>query len=681
MRLKNKILPVMMVVLLLSVCGCRQHESAQNEKITDAGLLAHQPLSRALFENAIKYINPDNGIIDNMSGYPVEGWNNDAVINLRTFTQLTAIGEWVELLADIIAGQADNQYISTEQATVLLRKVVDSLLVDQENAELSFKGLLVNFMGFENGRRVGPLVSTVAKTDFYKLFGKKRGEDIWQALREKKWLVCDENADSATVKRGGKYGRKYFTGVLLPYADDAVREKIMTILDQRGVTVIFGDNVNLTASVAKGIGALLNSSMRNEQDIIRLRERMENFIENQRDGYNYFYDKDAGSFAFGRNVSAGHFIGWKIDTGEWVVGRMNYFINEFRGGWMFVVLRFGLPEQAIRSGSITLKPYLLRDGKELYVPAAWDGSAFQILGLSLFMQERTTPGWRELLRNAAMAEVDYSERHKLPGFLSEAYSGCGNEYTGKIGIPELAVTKEKRITDAPSLYTLGVAYSILPGVMDAFMNNNRESIFRLFTEHGPWEGFNTTKKSIIKFQTTAHTLSLILGLIDTGNENMMSYLKMRKLQDKMYRNTANRESVNYLKCNIFGWNGNGGKISVANEDGKCVVRGENIGDAYLAVVSEKAVDLRGGKLCIRYKAGRSLEGCILQFKSSAGEDMDKLNNNAVINFYADDKPHDLEIPIPPVPGMSDVKELVFMLVDKESRAKVDLTIEKFNVEF
>jgi len=36
----------------------------------------------------------------------------------------------------------------------------------------------------------------------------------------------------------------------------------------------------------------------------------------------------------------------------------------------------------------------------------------------------------------------------------------------------------------------------------------------LFTSHGPWEGWDTSKNKIIPYQTTVHTLSLILGESD-----------------------------------------------------------------------------------------------------------------------------------------------------------------------
>ena len=111
-----------------------------------------------------------------------------------------------------------------------------------------------------------------------------------------------------------------------------------------------------------------------------------------------------------------------------------------------------------------MKPYRTRDGRTLYALAPWEGSAFQALGLGLCARRSCDrPSWRTLLENVVDIEVDYATRQGLPGFLSESYTGDGTQYTGSVGIPEITVSPRPRITDAASLYTLGVAYSIAPG--------------------------------------------------------------------------------------------------------------------------------------------------------------------------------------------------------------------------
>ena len=85
------------------------------------------------------------------------------------------------------------------------------------------------------------------------------------------------------------------------------------------------------------------------------------------------------------------------------------------------------------------------------------------------MAEMKNASWRELLKDVVAVEVDFSTRHRLPGFLSESYTGDGVQYTGDVGIPQITAAPTPRITDAASLYTLGVAYSIAPEKVEPFL--------------------------------------------------------------------------------------------------------------------------------------------------------------------------------------------------------------------
>ncbi len=414
---------------------------------------------------------PQTAIIDPASGYPYEGWNQEPEkgLYLRSFTQLTAIGSWVELLANIAAGYADNPFISRQDALASLEKAVQSLREDQRNPQVSSKGLLVNFLDLEGGARKGPLEETVDLQKFLDAFGDKTGRDIWQALQVKAWIRPERGGLAGRVKRAGQYGSSHFNGPLAPFADEKLKAGIMRILDARAVLVVFGDNVNLTAALAKSIGALLSPGIRDMPQVARLRDEMELFIEAQAGGYRSLYDEKSGTLAFGWDAGKNRFMGWDDGAGNWVTGRMNYLINEFRGPWIFSVLRFGLPMESLLNAGFKIKPYHGSSGKVSYGLCAWDGSAFQLLGFTIFMGELRSPGWRACLERLVDIELDYSRRNSLPGFLSEAYSGNGVEYTGYIGIPDIAVTNRELITYAPSLYSLGVGYAIAPEKLEAFL--------------------------------------------------------------------------------------------------------------------------------------------------------------------------------------------------------------------
>jgi hypothetical protein len=201
----------------------------------------------------------------------------------------------------------------------------------------------------------------------------------------------------------------------------------MDLLDERVVLLVFIDNANLSGSAAKSFGALLRPAIRDRPEAAKLRHELEQFLDVQRDGYARLYDAKAGQFYFGWDATKDRLFGWTNLEGNWTTGHVDYLVNEFRGPATFIVARFGFPLDAIKNLSFKMKPYALRDGREIYVLAPWEGSAFQALGLELSFSEWDRPGWRELLRNVVDVEIDYCMRNKLPGFLSESYTGEGVE--------------------------------------------------------------------------------------------------------------------------------------------------------------------------------------------------------------------------------------------------------------
>ncbi|MEZ5501198.1 MAG: hypothetical protein R3E50_00575 [Halioglobus sp.] len=630
---------------------------------------------RWLVTNALGYLKTEHGLVDPASGYPVEGWNQDPEqgLYLRSFTQLTSIGERLELLADIGAGYADNPYISREQALDGLEHMVTSLLDDQSNPTVSDRGLLVNFLGFAGDNRTGPLGEEVQKSKFIEAFGKDRASSIWEALVAKKWIIPQQDGAFAKISRKGQYGDKYFSGELAPFSDSATCASIMSILDERDVLIIFGDNANLTASAAKAIGALLHPALANNPRAELARQQLEQFITRQEPGYRHLYDEKSGLFLFGWNATHERFTGWEDSNGKWIVGHMDYLVNEFRGPLEFVVQRFDLPRDAVRNSGIKIKPYRTADGRDLYSLATWNGSAFESLGLSLFMQELEYPGWEESLENAVAIELDYSTRHRLPGLLSEAYSGNGVEYTGNIGIPELAVTNQPRITDAPSLYMLGTAYVIAPDNIDAFIAANRPLIAELLTDHGPWEGYNTTDNAVIRFQTTGHTLALILGGTGAAEENMARYRQWRGLTAQAQSDQGTTSAFDFLKEDVswISWSPTGDQVSVIRSKTGARITAASVldGAVTLKTPGPAGTNLSNGALLIRYRSTQPLDAIVTL---NAGPKL--FPNEIFTRFDATTKEKSIRIPLPATPGLEGVTELVMRFGNRLNPLSVDLSI-------
>src|SRR4029077_7953652 len=127
----------------------------------------------------------------------------------------------------------------------------------------------------------------------------EKADAIWKALTEKGWITPRNNDREAGIVRGPKYGSDFCDGPLVPYSDPVTRLKIMAILDQRVVMVVFGDNANLSASVAKTIGTLLLPGLKDRPGTEELRGDLGRFRADHQAGYSQLYDAEAGLFDFG----------------------------------------------------------------------------------------------------------------------------------------------------------------------------------------------------------------------------------------------------------------------------------------------------------------------------------------------------------------------------------------------
>ena len=513
---------------------------------------------RELLANAMRYVAPENRMVDPVSGYPFEGWNQDPArgLFLRSFTQLTAIGQYMELLANVAAGQCETPYLTRNQAFDGLTRLVTSLRQDQRDPTLSEDNLLGNFLDLATGKRLGPLAVDVEKHKIVEALGREKGEAAWKALQAKGWIVPRNEDREAEIKRSATYGWDHFDGALAPFSDTAMKQKIMDVLDQRVVMIVFIDNANLSSSAAKTIGALMHSPIKHDPAAVALCTGLEQFLDAQREGYAKLYDPKAGQFYFGRDATKDRHFGWIDLEGKWVTGHVDYLVNEFRGPATFVVTRFGLPigrdqEPGLQDEAVSAarRSGRLRAGPLGRVGVPGTGARA--------VHDRTLPAeLRRLLENVVDVEIDYATRHKLPGFLSESYSGEGVQYTGSVGIPDITVSPLPRITDAASLYTLGTAYTVAPDKIERFLAANWPAVSRLLTEHGPWEGVKGSREEVIQFQTTAHTLSLILGLLGTASAHMRTYIDSKGLGARLDEIFRPGGDVDFLadQARVFAWN-------------------------------------------------------------------------------------------------------------------------------
>jgi hypothetical protein len=278
-------------------------------------------------------------------------------------------------------------------------------------------------------------------------------------------------------------------------------------------------------------------------------------------------------------------------------------------------------------------------------------------------------------------EVDFASKRGLPGFLSESYTGDGAQYTGSVGISEITVSPRPRITNAASLYTLGVAYSIAPVEVENFLKANWPAIQGLFTEHGPWEGDNIDRREPIRFQTTAHTLALILGLIGQASSNMERYLESKNLTRSLDAFFEVGPGVDLLATvPAFAWTSKDFSVASSKEGSSFQVKGEHLPFVGIAFVVENpaGLDLSGGLLTLRYRSNETLDPVTIELKpvKPSTDDSGLISRAIYAKFEGGE--HEIIVPLPATPGLKRIKEVV-IYHEGRTRGPIDLTITHFAI--
>ena len=243
----------------------------------------------------------------------------------------------------------------------------------------------------------------------------------------------------------------------------------------------------------------------------------------------------------------------------------------------------------------------MSDGRDLYVLAPWEGSAFQALGLELSLTELNRPSWRKLLENVVDVEIDYATRHKLPGFLSESYSGEGVAVHRQRRHPRRSPSPPCPGSPTPPRSTPWARPTRSPPTkIEQFLAANWPSISTLLTDHGPWEGYNGARQEIILFQTTAHTLSLILGLLGTASDHMKTYLDSKGLgaEARPSSSPARRSTCSPTQTQVFAWDDKTSPIRNKRDDTGFHTHADRLKNAGIAFVPSgtHGVNLSGGLL-------------------------------------------------------------------------------------
>ena len=382
-------------------------------------------------------------------------------------------------------------------------------------------------------------------------------------------------------------------------------------------------------------------------------ETWDHFLDKQQEGYTYLYDAKAGMFSFGWDATRRAVPGlgrWRRGirhAGTWITWSMSSVAPPNSSS-----IRFGLPLDAIKNLGFKIKPILARRNRCLR-PGALGRIGFQAFGLGLCMNGLSDPSWQKILQNMVDVELDYSLRHQLPGFLSESYTGEGARVYGRRGHP-----RHCRHHHAAH-HLLRVALQPRGGLHDRaerverFLAANWPTISKLLTDHGPWEGFNLAKQEVIEVQTSAHTLSLILGLLGTGPENMNRYLEAKGLRTRLAEIYGPGNRVDFLsrETRIFAWGERVHSVVSTRDERGFHVKSDRVDRLGIAFVAPQAsgVNLSNGVLTIGYRSGTLLTQVTICLKPVGGSAASPGIANEIFTRFPCTGTEEAEIRVP-LPG-------------------------------
>ncbi len=297
-----------------------------------------------------------------------------------------------------------------------------------------------------------------------------------------------------------------------------------------GTSIGFLDNANMTQSLAVMVGALQSSNLSGANLVLanQIITKTEGFIDAQAQGYHDFIHPTFGLFQMSYDTSTGQFSSY--------VDRLAV---EVRGAIAFLVARFPgvIPSAVWDNLVIKTANYTDSNGNVIRNLTAWDGSAFQFFWPMLRNDERDFVGFRDMLYNQLVSQMDWAARNNLPGLLSASGLPEGGYY-GSIGVPGLAEQAtnpsnlpnyyDTVLMNVGSTYALASALQMDPyavlGWLDSFDN-----IFGLNNTFGFYDAARSSSEISHEY-IGIDVASAVLGLGGTGPDDFEIYLRNKGLE-------------------------------------------------------------------------------------------------------------------------------------------------------
>ena len=202
------------------------------------------------------------------------------------------------------------------------------------------------------------------------------------------------------------------------------------------------------------------------------------------------------------------------------------------------------------------------------------------------------------------------------------------------------------------------------------------------TDHGPWEGYDVSKREVIPFETTAHTLGLALGLLGTASDHMKRYLAAAGLAEPLDRAFAPGPPADLLSAQAsLAWHAGQSDLRTTRAAKSFRVQGDrvaNLGGSFVWNRPE-GVNLSGGLLRLRYRSVISLGPVVLDLKPAGPTpEATGIIPTQIFTYLAEtsDRQEELRFPLPATAGLARIKEVVLSLGPEPSGRPLDLTVTR-----
>ncbi|NCC29926.1 MAG: hypothetical protein EOM22_17720, partial [Gammaproteobacteria bacterium] len=184
------------------------------------------------------------------------------------------------------------------------------------------------------------------------------------------------------------------------------------------------------------------------------------------------------------------------------------------------------------------------------------------------------------------------------------------------------------------------------------------------------------------FQTTVHTLSLILGGINTAHANMRRYLDAMNLSGQLEALYAPGQRIDLLAAEnrIIPWTAHEDPIAFSRDEGTPRFASNISGSGGLAFVlpEGRAASLSNGTLSIRFDSATEIKDALLSFERAND---DPLPPPAItIEILARlPKTEDgtIEVVLPATPALHGISKVSLTFRSDEQPAAVDVAVRAF----